>query len=105
MVRVGVVEPQEPHILLFGPLLEFLYRERLDEKPPASLLFVRVLGPPHVHDYPDAAAVYAHQRPGAFFRVRLRGMLVDEADVPRAYLERQATPPRSSRRGTCRPRR
>src|SRR5215216_1181861 len=105
MIRMGVVEPQKPHVLLFGPLLELLYRERLDEKPPAALLLVRVLGPPHVHDDPDAATVYAHQRPGALFRIRLCGVLVDEVDVPRAYLERQATPPRSSRRGTCQPRR
>src|SRR5215218_5734531 len=105
VVRVGMVEPQQPHVLLFGPLLEPLYRERLDEKPPAALLLMRVLGPPHVHDDPDAAAVDTDERAGALLRVSIFCVLVDTIDVPRAYLERQPTPPRSSRRGTCQPRR
>ena len=87
VIRVRVVEPQKPHVLLFGPLLELLYRKRLDEKPAATLLLVRVLGLPHVHDDPDAA-VYADERTGALLRVRFFGMFVDAIDVPRAYLER-----------------
>src|SRR5687768_12632892 len=100
-----MIEAQQPHLLLFGLLLELLYLQRFDEEAAAALLLVRVLGPPHVDDDFDAAAVDADQRTGTLLRVRFSGVVVDLLQVSCAYLERQLTAPRSSRRGTCRPHR
>src|SRR5829696_1145885 len=100
-----MVETKQPHVSLFGLFLEPLYREWIYEKAAAALLLVRILGPPHVDDYLDAAVVDTNQRASTLLGVRLSGVVVDPTQVPGAYLERQATPPRSSRRGTCRPRR
>src|SRR5215207_743655 len=105
MVRMRVVEAKQPHVLLFGLLLELHYLERLYEKAAAALLLVCVLGPPHVDNDPDAAVVYTDQGAGTLLGVRFSGVVVNAVQVPGAYLERQPTPPRSSRRGTCRPRR
>src|SRR5918994_478340 len=105
MVRVRMVEAEQSHVLLSGLLLEFLYLERLDEKAAAALFLVRVLGPPHVDDDFDTAAVDTDQRTGTLLRVRLFGVVVDLPQVPCAYLERKLTAPRTSRRGPCRPRR
>src|SRR5918995_1324526 len=99
-----MVEAEQPHVLLFGLLLESLYLERLDEEAAAALLLVRVLFPPHDDDF-DTAAVYADQRTGTLLRVRFSGVVVDLLQVSCAYLERQLTAPRSSLRGTCRPHR
>src|SRR5215213_4988433 len=100
-----MVEAEQPQVLLFGLFLELLYLQRLDEKAAAALFLVRVLGPPHVDDDLDAAAVDTDQRTGTLLRVRFSGVVVDLPQIPCAYLERQLTAPRSSRRGTCRPRR
>src|SRR5918997_734452 len=100
-----MVEAEQPHVLLVGRLLESLYLGRLYEKAAAAPLLVRFLGPPHVDDDLDAAAFDADQRTGTLLRVRLFGVVVDLPQVPCAYLERQLTAPRSSRRGTCRRRR
>src|ERR687896_248386 len=100
-----MVEAEQPHVLLVGPLLESLYLERLYEKAAAALLLVRVLGPPHVDDDLDAAAFDAYQRTGTLLRVRLFGVVVDLPQVSCAYLERQPSAPRSSGIGPCRPRR
>src|SRR5215213_7997937 len=101
-----MVEAKQPHILLLlGLLLELLYFERLYEKAAAALLLVRILGPPHVHDDLHATAVDTDQRAGTLLRIRLLGVVVDLPQVPCTNLERQLTAPRSSRRGTCRPRR
>src|SRR5215210_3957315 len=105
VIGMRMVEAEQPHVSLFGLLLELLYGERLYEKPSAALLLVRVLGPPHVDDDPDAAAVDSDKRAGTLLGVGFYGVIVDPVHVPGAYLERQTTPPRSSRRGTCRPRR
>src|SRR5829696_2031594 len=83
-----MVEAEQPHVLLVGPLLESLYLERLYEKAAAALLLVRVLGPPHIDDDLDAAAFDADQRTGTLLRVRLFGVVVDLPQVPCAYLER-----------------
>src|SRR5918995_5671787 len=83
-----MVEAEQPHVLLVGPLLESLYLERLYEKAAAALLFVRVLGPPHVDDDLDAAAVDADQRAGTLLGVRFPGVVVDPPQIPCAYLER-----------------
>src|SRR5215212_3322308 len=100
-----MVEAEQPHVLLFGPLFELLYLERLYEKAAAALLLVRVLGPPHVDDDLDPAVVYTDQRAGTLLRIRFYGVIVDLAQVPGAYLERQPTAPRNARRGICRPHR
>src|SRR5215210_7099917 len=100
-----MVEAEKPHVLLFGPLCELLYLERLYKKAAVALLLVRVLGLPHVDDDLDAAVVYADQRPGTLLRVRFSGVVVNAVQIPGAYLERQPTAPRNVRRGTCRPRR
>src|ERR671911_1150650 len=100
-----MVEAEQPHVFLFGLLLELLYLQRLYEKTAAALLLVRVLGPPHVDDDLDAAVIYPDQRSGTLLGVSISCVVVDLAQIPRAYLERQPTAPRSSRRGTCRPRR
>src|ERR671920_778227 len=71
----------------FGLLLEFLYFQRFDEKAAAALLLVRVLGPPHVGDDLDAAAVDTDKRTGTLLRVRFSGVIVDLPQVPCAYLE------------------
>src|SRR5215216_915915 len=100
-----MVEAEQHHVLLLGLLLELLYLERLYEKAAVALLLVRVLGPPNVDYDLDVAAVGTDQRAGTFFGVRFSGVIVDLPQVPCAYLERQLIPPKSSRRGTCRPRR
>src|ERR671921_43217 len=84
-----MVEAEQPHVLLVGPLLESLYLERLYEKAAAALLLVRVLGPPHVDDDPDAAIVYADQRPGTLLRIRFSGVVVNAVQISGAYLEWQ----------------
>src|ERR671914_2000519 len=83
-----MVEAQQPHLLLFGLLLELLYLQRFDEEAAAALLLVRVLGPPHVDDDLDAAAVDTDQRAGTLLRVRFSGVVVDLPQIPCAYLER-----------------
>src|ERR671911_2657045 len=83
-----MVEAEKSHVLLFGQLLEPLYLQRLDEKAAAALLLVRVLGPPHVDDDLDAAAVYTDQRAGTLLRIRFPGVVVDLPQIPCAYLER-----------------
>src|ERR671911_3038488 len=83
-----MVEAEKSHVLLFGQLLEPLSLQRLDEKAAAALLFVRVLGPPHVDDDLDAAAVDADQRAGTLLGVRFPGVVVDPPQIPCAYLER-----------------
>src|SRR5215204_2747039 len=100
MVGVGVVEAEQPHVSLFGPFLELLYLQRLDEKAAAALFLMRVLRPPHIH-YDLDAAVDTDQCAGTLLGVRFSGVVVDPVQVPNAYLERQPTAPRSSRRGTC----
>src|SRR5829696_6368233 len=89
-----MVEAEQPHVLLFGLLLESLYLERLDEKAAAALLLVRVLGPPHVDDDFDTAAVDADQRTGTLLRVRFSSVVVDLLQVPCAYLERHLLLPK-----------
>src|SRR5918993_4273330 len=83
-----MVEAEQSHLLLFGPLLESLYLQRLDEETAAALLLVRVLGPPHVEDDLDAAAVDADQRASTLLRIRFSGMIADLPQIPCAYLER-----------------
>src|SRR5215212_1040688 len=84
-----MVEAEQPHALLFGLLFELLYLERLYEKAAATLLPVRVLGPPHVDDDPDAAVFYSDQRPCTLLRIRLSGVVVNAVQIPGAYLECQ----------------
>src|SRR5215218_6003404 len=83
-----MVEAEQPQVLLFGLFLELLYLQRLDEKAAAALFLVRVLGPPHVDDDLDAAAVDTDQRTGTLLRVRFSGVVVDLPQIPCAYLER-----------------
>src|SRR5919107_1010802 len=83
-----MVEAEQPHVLLVGPLLESLYLQRLYEKAAAALLLVRVLGPPHVDHDLDAAAVDTDQRAGTLLGIRFSGVVVDLPQIPCAYLER-----------------
>src|SRR5215216_5857234 len=89
-----MVEAEQPQVLLFGLFLELLYLQRLDEKAAAALFLVRVLGPPHVDDDLDAAAVDTDQRTGTLLRVRFSGVVVDLPQIPCAYLERQLLLPK-----------
>src|SRR5918994_755395 len=100
-----MVEAEQPHVLLFGLLLESFFLGRLDEKGAVALLLVLFPSPPHVDDDFDTAAVYADQRTGTLLRVRFSGVVVDLLQVSCAYLERQLTAPRISWRGTFRPHR
>src|ERR687889_62337 len=89
-----MVEAEQAHVLLFGLLLESLYFRRFDKKAAPALLLMCVLGPPHVDDDLDAAAVDTDKRTGTLLGVRFSSVVVDLPQVPCSYLERHLLLPK-----------